>query len=1017
MTRVISVTGGKGGVGKTNICLNLALCLADLGSRVCLFDADLGLANINVLLGLYPEYDLEDVIDQQQPLQDIVIKNYHGIDIIPGSSGTEKIANLDQVSIGRLINAFTELEAYDFFFFDTSAGISKNVVSFCLAATEIVVVITPEPTSLTDAYALLKVLSFNGFSGTAKIVVNQCKNTTTASHTYNKFKDVVQKYLSIDIVPLGIIVQDRRVVDAVKKQQPLQVLFPQSSAAKCIQVMASRLRENVPEDFKLSGIKSFWTKFAALTKTSLNLNGKEVTAPVEPAQDQPQPVAPENSQDVPGPPIPDEDAAETETAPADRLPSRETESPRDVLEMSRDLPTLPHILLKLLNICSKDDVGINDLAQIIRQDPSLCSKMLRLVNSAFYGMPQRITNFDQALALLGMDTIKNVAISASVFQVFYGRQQIESFDLKLFWWHSLNCAVIAELISRKIDFPHPEEAFLAGLLHDIGKLVLLDNYPGQYPAVLAETWRGKPLCDAEQKQLGLSHADTGFWLINRWQLQSFIADAVLYHHEPSERIEHALPLVKIIHAANGLCADQPGAKADKEISGQILGINADDVESILTEAQERVSQIAQSLGIDLAAAQETGADSGADRQVQDGLTSQVRDMAMMQGTFQNLLDAGDSQAVIRVLHQGLTVTFDMSGVLFFLYSEEENALQGTDVNHTLTRELTIPFGKGRSLVAAALKNKRVYHSFDAEQDAAREIVDEQLIRLLGTEGIVCFPMLARGQFVGTIVLGIEQGRLSQVMGQMETLQRFVSYAALALHTEQLRETQARHVLSERMEVAGSIAKKVAHEVNNPLSIIKNYLKILELNLQDNNMPADEITVINEEIERASHIIEQLSDFSKPQTFAREQVDVNGLLEDQIKITAEALLRKSIQFDFIPDRQLPKVRSNKNGLKQVFMNLIKNASEALGGGGTISIATKFQTDKNIAEITIRDNGPGLSDIVKSRLFEPYISTKGRGHTGLGLSVVYTTIKELGGTVGCTTEKDSGTCFTILLPIHD
>ncbi|MEI6127929.1 MAG: AAA family ATPase, partial [Pseudomonadota bacterium] len=191
MTRIITVTGGKGGVGKTNISINLALILSKLGSKVCLFDADLGLANINILLGLYPEYDLEDVILSNKSIHDIIIKNYQGIDIIPGSSGVEKLANLSGESLDRLIESFSTIDDYDYFIFDTSAGISRNVISFCLAASDVLLVITPEPTSLTDAYALLKILCFNGFTGSVKIIVNQCRNTSAASAAYTKLRDAV----------------------------------------------------------------------------------------------------------------------------------------------------------------------------------------------------------------------------------------------------------------------------------------------------------------------------------------------------------------------------------------------------------------------------------------------------------------------------------------------------------------------------------------------------------------------------------------------------------------------------------------------------------------------------------------------------------------------------------------------------------------------------------------------------------------------------------------------------------
>jgi MinD-like ATPase involved in chromosome partitioning or flagellar assembly len=272
-TRVITITSGKGGVGKTNISVNLALHLAALDNRVCLFDADLGLANINILLRLDPEHNLEDVILKRHSLQDIMIGGYKGVDIIPGSSGVEKMANLENDQIEHLVRSFSELEGYDFLLIDTSAGVSKNVLAFCLASPEIILIITPEPTSLTDAYSLLKVLTLNGFQGTAKTVVNQCKNIQTAKLVHNKFKETVKKYLHMDIMLLGVVIQDQKVVEAIRAQQALISAFPDSNASKCIKLLGKKLLEYQPEDLKTSSIMSFWDKCLQLIKGPLNVNG------------------------------------------------------------------------------------------------------------------------------------------------------------------------------------------------------------------------------------------------------------------------------------------------------------------------------------------------------------------------------------------------------------------------------------------------------------------------------------------------------------------------------------------------------------------------------------------------------------------------------------------------------------------------------------------------------------------------------------------------------------------------
>ncbi|MCP3875428.1 MAG: MinD/ParA family protein [Desulfobacteraceae bacterium] len=259
MARIITITSGKGGVGKTSISLNLSLSLASKGFKVCLFDADLGLANVNILTGIYPDKDLESVISGQLGLNDVIIKNYQGIDIIPGSSGVEKLANLTRTQTGTLINAFLDLNEYDYFIFDTSAGISSQVISFCMASHQIILVATCEPTSLTDAYSMLKVLSKYEYKRPVRIVINQVKSGKSAKRAYAKLKDTVKKFLSIKIEPLGIVASDKNVRAAVISQTPFFMLFPDTIASRCIKAITKKLIDKARHTVDLP-LELFWDK-------------------------------------------------------------------------------------------------------------------------------------------------------------------------------------------------------------------------------------------------------------------------------------------------------------------------------------------------------------------------------------------------------------------------------------------------------------------------------------------------------------------------------------------------------------------------------------------------------------------------------------------------------------------------------------------------------------------------------------------------------------------------------------
>ncbi|MBU1193375.1 MAG: AAA family ATPase [Proteobacteria bacterium] len=259
MARIITVTSGKGGVGKTSISLNLSLALASQGFKVCLFDADLGLANVNILTGIYPKKDLGHVISGQFNLNEVIIRDYQGIDIIPGSSGIQKIADLTRTETGTLISAFLDLDEYDYFIFDTSAGISSQVLSFCMASHEIVLVATCEPTSLTDAYSMLKVLSRYGYDSPIRVIINQVTSGKAAKKAYAHLKTTVNRFLDVRIVPLGIVASDKNVQAAVISQTPFWMLFPDTVASKCIKNICEKLVFNAVSSGDMQ-LELFWDK-------------------------------------------------------------------------------------------------------------------------------------------------------------------------------------------------------------------------------------------------------------------------------------------------------------------------------------------------------------------------------------------------------------------------------------------------------------------------------------------------------------------------------------------------------------------------------------------------------------------------------------------------------------------------------------------------------------------------------------------------------------------------------------
>lgn len=246
LARVITVTSGKGGVGKSSISVNLGIQLKKLGKNVIILDADFGLANIEVMLGIRPKYSLVDLLYNNKTLDQIITSGPEGIGFISGGSGIKELANLTREQITFLTSKLYELDKLaDIIIIDTGAGISDSVLEFVIASSEVILVTTPEPTSITDAYALLKTLSkkeeFSVKDTTIKVITNRTETYNEGIDLYNKLSIVVSKFLKLDLELLGIVPQDSNLFKAIISQTPVTIKYPSSSSSKALLEIANTI--------------------------------------------------------------------------------------------------------------------------------------------------------------------------------------------------------------------------------------------------------------------------------------------------------------------------------------------------------------------------------------------------------------------------------------------------------------------------------------------------------------------------------------------------------------------------------------------------------------------------------------------------------------------------------------------------------------------------------------------------------------------------------------------------------
>lgn len=256
---VMTFTSGKGGVGKTCLTANIAAAMASRGAKVCIFDADTGLANINILLGLRPEFTLEHVLRGEKTINEVVVTTAGGIAVVPGASGIAACANLGAGEARRLLDALTALESrYDYILIDSAAGVAEPVLQFVEAAPTAFLVITAEPTSLTDAFSLLKLLNARHYPGQLKVIVNQAADYAAAMETYRRFAAVVEKYLSLRADYGGYVARDENLPRSVTLQSPIVELISQSPASRCLTTLADNIVKCIGGESPQTGLSDYW---------------------------------------------------------------------------------------------------------------------------------------------------------------------------------------------------------------------------------------------------------------------------------------------------------------------------------------------------------------------------------------------------------------------------------------------------------------------------------------------------------------------------------------------------------------------------------------------------------------------------------------------------------------------------------------------------------------------------------------------------------------------------------------
>lgn len=672
------------------------------------------------------------------------------------------------------------------------------------------------------------------------------------------------------------------------------------------------------------------------------------------------------------------------------------------------LPSETGLLVELIDLCNNDDATFEMFATAIKRDTGLTAQFLRIANSPLYRQWNEVTELKRMLIILGLQNVKKIIITGAV-QNFFSKLAKENGRLTYrLWLRSLVCAHLAEKFARKIDYRKTDEAYLAGMLHQIGILILLVNYKENYQKVLEQYESTDDYPALEKENYGIDHCEVGATLVESWQLDSLMSDAILFQHTDPQELASSPALLKIIAVARALSSppDIEVREEDIEKAGRLLQLSQDTTLECLAEALDDSRKVLSELGFaaDVSFAEatdETNAEKV--RQQKDTeLAEQIKNITLtycfLNGESQN------TESLVKELRINFDLLFNQKQ-LVFLSLNNDQLTPFNDLKIGKLEEISFVLNDQHSSIVKCLTSRKALDSA-----AGRcSIADNQIIRVMGAECAYFLPVFSGAENVGVLAIGSPRKELAALREKLPLLQMLL---------RQIGKKYAAFNWAKEPEDSISLTdfNKIVHEVKNPLTIINNYLYLLGRKLDEDHPAKEEINFIKEEMDRVGTILTKARNRDQYVSGAKN-TDINKLLHELNNFFNNSLYRaKAIKTTLQLDTGIPVLQCPENKLKQVFINIIKNAVEALPQAGAIEIVSRdncFQNGELFIEISIKDNGSGIPTNVLKNLFKPVESTK-KGHSGLGLSIVGDLISEMSGTISCYSSQGKGTEFKILLP---
>lgn len=670
-----------------------------------------------------------------------------------------------------------------------------------------------------------------------------------------------------------------------------------------------------------------------------------------------------------------------------------------------ELLCLPQVLVDLIEACLGDD-NPQSLADIILQDAALSAKIILAASKTSSKPLDPFEPVSSAIQKLGIPMLTGIALQESRQIVQYNFTPKElSFQYGL-WFSSRVAGLFARCLAPSVNYPHIEEAQLSGLLLNLGIHTLFARESSSYIDLDVNPWSSAIQSRLEDANYKIDHLQIADQVIGEWQLDSFLGDAICFLHADIAEIEQSHPLLKIARLTECFCRNPLQLTGETEaLAERLFDFRKSEIDYLfdwvsgLYPSFVTILNDSEKLQLEMSAAL-------------DRLTELTFMLADQEAARARLADGKNLEDLVGITRNLYLENSSANDLFFLLLDQENHQLTGirTTGQPRLIGELKIPMEAESSLASAALLSGIPGDSFLPGQSLT--VTDHLLLRLSKSQGIICHPLLCEGQALGIVILGIDS---TQGLDELKSLKikmfgQVVSAALLRIMAK----------VQEHFSEGNSLLRRVSHEVNSPLTIIGNYAEVLNHLLTDKNNQ-DLTESIKSEVRRIDDIINYYLNQQEIPDFPEHSIYLNQLVRDTVNAISDAEFEpRQISTKFDLQSASDKVATNPVLVRQILVNLLKNSAEAVSEGGIIQLITHdgYAADSGrYVEIIVRDNGSGIAPQLQEKLFQPVVSTKGAGHSGVGLSIVKGMVEDLGGRISCHSSAESGTSFHLQIPRRD